>query len=334
MSDKIRVYRQYITEKMLNAKTMEVTSHYYLWVPKNKQLWVYPMDGYLSSLEVKNSDDESLPVLSDHELNMLIQNPIQRDVGIFADEIITQNTMHEEMLKQDGNNNNQPIKDKTKKAKHYVGIILPKVGSDHFDEIIIKWVKFIPIEKKASDLISLQISGEHEISKTTTASTYLDLQLDDKKYEFVGDPSIIVTKKDGKEDLANCDDIKEIFHTKKRIVFRIKRDNDLQFLIKWSIGIPRLIQRWAWGGFIASIAIMLLSLLTFFFGDEKLTDVAFQFNVRLLAGAVGLIVSFRVLLFHDTDLMARWNHLYLLLLASTLAIILGMYAIITFDLIK
>ena len=45
-------------------------------------------------------------------------------------------------------------------------------------------------------------------------------------------------------------------------------------------------------------------------------------NSKLLAGLIALLVGFRVLVFHDTELLVRWNSVYLTLLGISVSTII------------
>ncbi len=293
---------------------------YSMWIPKGISLWVYSLPGYLPQLEVKNSDGDVLPVLSHDELNFLIQNQSMQAVGI-EQEVVTQDVLHE-LTSAQSSVNRSPVNTLLDKSVHYVGILLPeKLRYDYFEEITIKWISPIKIQQKTNDGFSLHIAGEHTIGPSTTASTYFDLQMDGEKYQFIGYPTISATEQGKEKKITDGEEYKEIFKDKEHYVYRTRRNSPLLFKTKWSVGIPKLVRGWAWGGFVAALAIMSFSVIAFII-DQSYTT--FYLNARLLAGLAALIVGFRVLLFHDIDLMIRWNYLYLLLLVVSIGMILIM----------
>jgi len=320
---KIRVYRQYMTFQMINAKTVEITKHFYLFVSSKTALWVYPMDEYVANLRITNSDGNSLPILSEKELSYMLRSQAKKDLDI-TETTITQERLKEIFNKQNVISSKQPTQSSIKEAKHYVGIILPQYEDDHFDEVIIKWVAPVDklkIEEKVNRGLNLDVGIQHIIPPTSAASTYLDIQTDDdQKYEIIGDTTILAddincVKKESKEG----DEYRELLKTKAHRVYRIKRDAPTTFTIQWKVGIPNVIRRWAWLGFFLSIAVMVYSVITFWQDHET-----FVRNSALLSGIISLVVGFRVLLFHDTELMSRWNSLYILLLVVAVALILIM----------
>ncbi|MDE2590432.1 MAG: hypothetical protein KGL95_12305 [Patescibacteria group bacterium] len=309
---------------MINARVMEVTSRYYMWIKANTELWVYGLPGYLPSLDVKNSDGVNLPVLSPDELNFLLKDESDKELDIMTKERVTQESLHKLMAQTEaGKKSKAPVDASNKKAVHYVGIILPPVGFDHFEEITLKWIEQIETDKKANRCISQHVSRQHTIEPTTTDSAYVDITMDSKKYELRATPEITTVNGDNKPvGITDGNEYKKVLTDKTRCVYRIKRHCPYAFTIKWSIGIPTLVRRWAWAGFLIALAVISFSIAGFVH-DQK----TFEFNVRLLAGLIAMIVAFRVLLFHDTDLMSRWNRLYLILLGITIGLILIMYLI-------
>ena len=320
----IRIYRQYRTYRLVNARVMEITARYYMWIKAKTELWVYGLPGYLPSLDVKNSDGVSLPVLSPDELNHLLKGETEQEMGIIAKERVTQESLRKLMSQTEaGKKSKAPVDNSSGKAVHYVGVILPPVDFDHFEEITLQWIEQIEIEKKSNHGISQHVNRQHIIESTTTDSEYIDITMDNKKYELRKTPEITAVDVDKKPvTITDGKEYVKVLSDKTRSVYRIKRNCPHTFTIKWSIGIPDLVRRWAWAGFAIALAVIAFAIAGFV--HDKST---FDFNARLLAGLIAMIVAFRALLFHDTDLMSRWNKVYLMLLGIIVGIVLIMYLI-------
>jgi len=276
------------------------------------------MDDYLPSMRAKNSDGVSLPILSPDELSYALRTQTRKDLDI-TEKIVTTDDLQRIMTNQNESSAKQPTKGDKIKAQHYVGILLPQIKAEHFDEVIIRWIEPVRIAEKAKHLLSLRVGGQHIIPPTTTSSIYIDVSMDHKKYEILEDPTVWADDPDGnKKDPVDGDEYRKILQTNTQFVYRIKRNCTSTFTIKWFIGIPSFVRKWAWAGLLVSLGILALSILTFI--QDPSTYVR---NSTLLAGLVGLIIGFRVLLFHDTELMRRWNYLYMILLAISVGTILG-----------
>jgi len=231
-----------------------------------------------------------------------------------------------EQMQTQSAENRQAIRDPEKRAIHYVGIILPqKMDFDHFEEIAISWERPLKIQQKTKDGLSLRIALENEITSITSASTYIDLQMDGKKYEFDEYPTITATDKQNKsQKITSGKEYQEIFRDRERYVYRTPRHSLLKFKTQWIIGIPKLVKAWLWGGLISAGVIILFSIIAFISDNSYAT---FYLNARLLAGLAALIIGFRILLFHDVDLMIRWNYFYLILLGTVIGLILVMWTL-------
>ena len=323
---KLRVYRQYITYEILTAQTMKVSARYYLFIPQTIRLWVYPMNKYLSSMEAKNSDDEVLPILSYDELDelIMIQGQVKSNKTLPKMPVDSEQTLRNMMIGQIDsgvNEESEPlqIQKNMKKSLHHVGILLPEQEGDYFEEITITWTEQISKIESKSFNPSLFVEREEIIQPTTTNSTYVNLIVDEKKYEFTKAPS--VTAKDDKE--KNCPNIKEgeeyrkLLESKHQYVYRIKRDCAYTFNFSFKIGLPKTIKAWAWLAFSASIGAILFSWCNFLTNNTSYQD-----DLKLLAGIVSLIVALRALVFHDYELMSIWNKVFLILIAVAIGTVI------------
>lgn len=311
----IVIYRQYFTYSLINSRVMEVKAFFHLFVPGGSDVWVYKLPGYLASLDVTTGDNKSLPILSDHELNLLFTN----EKAKFVTQDSLKKIFEEQMTV------NEPIRlssDENQKS-HFVGFIIPQYDEDHFQKIIIKWTEQIRKEDTSKDTISQYVNRLHTVESTTSASVYLNITMDRKKYEIQGKPQITAIDKEGKNaEIKDGDQYKKILQDKTNYVYRIKRNCPLKFTLKWSIGIPAMIRRWAWAGFLIAILVLSFSVITFIIDPSASYE-----NSKLLAGLIAMLVGFRVLLFHDIELMYRWNVIYLGFLGSSVILILIMQGI-------
>jgi hypothetical protein len=298
-----------------------------MFIPQSIRLWVYPLDKYLASLEVKNSDNEKLPILSYDELDelIMIQRLPKSEKTLPKMEIDSEKTLHHIMVQQIDSGvseDSEPLKlDKTsKKSAHHVGILLPERSGDYFEEITINWTE--QISKIESQVFnpSLFVEREEIILPTTTNSTYVSLIVDKKKYEFVKSPTVKAIDEKEKE----CPNVKEeveyrkLLESKHQYVYRIKRDCPYTFKFSFKIGIPKTIKAWAWLAFSAAITAILFSWVNFITSYSSYQD-----DLKLLAGIVSFIVALRVLVFHDYELMSVWNQVFLILITVAIGTVVA-----------
>lgn len=304
----ITIYRQYFTYHLKNSRIMEVTRKFYLWVPGGADVWIYGLPGYVPSLQAKTGEGEEIPILSDHELNILFTNENA--------DFVTQESLRDLYHEQIGV---EPETDHVEvDNRHYVGLIIPPHDFDHFQEIIFQWTEQIQEEHLDHDKFSNYVIRRHTLEPTTEASTYVDISMDAKKYEMVSLPKISAVDTHGNPaEITNGQEYQKILSDKTQCVYRVRRHCPLTFNIEWSIGIPKFIRQWAWAGFLISVPVILYSLISFYFNTNLAAD-----NSKLLAGLVAMIIGFRVLLFHDTELLSKWNYLYLTLLGISVALII------------
>ena len=316
----IIIYRQYFTYFLKNARVMEVTAKFYLWIPAYSELWIYDLPGYMPSLEAIDSDDNELPILSDNELNMLFTN---NDATF-----VTQESLKNDYISRI--KDIDPNKINSSNDKHYVGIILPQQPHSHFQEITLNWTEEIPQNHLNSDYFNKYVVRRHTSEPTTNESKYIKIAMDEKKYEIVEEPTISTTDKNNNSvSVKEGNEYKKILSDKTQQVFRIKRNCPYTFNIEWSVGIPKLIRQWAWAGFFIALPVLAYTILSFLFGfsyvDKELVIPSASLvsnNSKLLAGLIALLIGFRVLVFHDTELLSRWNLVYLSLLGISVSTII------------
>jgi len=321
-TQKIQLYREHTKYHVLDAKTVEITRHFYMFVSPETPVWVYPMDGYVANLTITNGDKNSLPVLSPKELSYALRNETKKELNTVDENTLTQEKLKNIWIKQNMAEAKQLGISNKLKNKYFVGIMLPQRPVESLQEVIVKWIT--PVEKlkeKSKYILDLEVGMEHEIPPTDTASMYFSITTDDdKKYEIVGNATILADDENcNKKDPKKGDDYRELLKTKIHHAYRVKRDSKTTFTIQWQIGIPKLVRNWAWCGFLLGISVLSYSGYTFF-QDQSL----FVLNSTLVSGFVALIIGFRVMLFHDTELMRRWNRLYLALLVISIGAIIAM----------
>lgn len=312
---RIVIYRQYFTYNLINSRVMEVTAFFHLFVPGGSDVWVYKLPGYLASLDVTTGDGNSLPILSDQELNLLFINENAN--------FITQDSLKKIFEEQMIVNELTLLSSDENQKSHFVGFIIPQYDQDHFQKIIIKWTEQVRKEDTSKNTISQYVNRRHTVEPTTSASVYLNITMDRKKYEIQGEPEIAAADKEGNNaEIKDGEQYKKILQDKTNYVYRIKRNCPLKFTLKWSIGIPAMIRRWAWAGFLIAILVLSFSIITFIIDPSTSYE-----NSKLLAGLIAMLVGFRVLLFHDIELMYRWNVIYLGFLGASVVFILIMQGI-------
>lgn len=305
----ITVYRQYFTYRLKNARVMEVTAKFYMWVPANSDVWVYGLPGYLPSLSAKTGDGTELPTLGDHELNLLFTN----EEANFVSQQSLRELYYEQIGIIEPERRNEHEND-----LHFVGLIIPQFEFDHFQEIVLRWTEQIKTEHLEEEGFSYFVKRRHVVEPTTEASTYVNITMDAKKYQIIGEPKISAYDAENKPvEIIDGEQYRKILSDKTQYVYRIRRHSPLTFSIEWMIGIPVFVKRWAVAGFAISVPVIFYSIISFCL-NPKLVDE----NSRLLAGIIAMLVGFRVLLFHDTELMSKWNSLYLILLGISAFVII------------
>lgn len=320
---KMRIYRRYLTYHLLDAKTVQVIESYSIWIPSHKGWWIHGLHDYVPNLEIKNSDGDILPVLSDHELDHFIR---KANPSVFED---AKPVVSQDILRQlCGAEVDTMTKTKTptdhlenqleSDFKHFVAIILPTRTKNYFEEITIKYI--LPIEKTniSRDLISHHLEISRNIPRTTTNSDYINITTSNKFVISNKKAEIIVDK--NKKIIPTNDEIKPLLNNNTRCVYRIKRDYKHSTEFKWKISIPSMVRLWAWVGLLFSIGTLVVSWLIF----DKQNFESFKFSIGLLAGVVTLILGFHKILLHDSELMAWWNRTYLITLGIAVISVLLM----------
>lgn|GEM_PF-4075580 len=324
---KMRIYRRYLTYHLLDAKTIQVTERYNIWIPAKKGWWIHGLHDYVPNLEIKNSDGESLPVLSDHELDHFIR---KANPSIFTESqpIVSQDILRHlcgeevETMTRINTPTDHLENQLEPELKHFVAIILPTRTKNYFEEITIKYI--LPIEKSSIsyDLISRHLEVTRTIPRTTTNSDYINITTSNK-FVLSGKKAEIIIDKN-KEIVPTNDEIKPLLNNTTRCVYRIKRGYKHSVEFKWKIAIPPMVILWAWVGLLFSIGTLIVSWVIF---DIKNFE-SFKFSVGLVAGVVTLILGFHKILLHDSELMVWWNRMYLIILAIAVLSVLYMAHIV------
>lgn len=298
----IREYRKYYFE---NPCVIRIETKLTVSLPIGNEFYIYPIRGNLADLEVK-LDGTQMPILHAQELEKItgfiidldfIKKGVSSISGISVEELID--------------------------IKNYFFIKFPKIIEDKYSEILITWNEQIEGKRKTNDLLS-EISFYSMIFPPTgRSSLYVSFIVADK-YELVGETLVykIETINYGLNNdmkatsaitLVENEGFSNVLDDSKHHVVRFERNGSNKIGIKYTIGIPVLIRTWLWLGFFFGIGTIPYGILNY--------QTHIQFVETLLAGVVALLIGFRILLFHDIELLRRWNVTYIILIVANIILL-------------
>ncbi|MGI0021887.1 MAG: hypothetical protein ACRD9Q_03400 [Nitrososphaeraceae archaeon] len=288
----IEVIREYNTYNYVNSCVRRVERKIVVFIPKQVSLYVVPFRQYLPDLEIIVKGGEASPILSYKELHRMLG----REFTI------------EEMRKY--------VSDvygiSQEEADEYNNFAFIALADhpDQFYEIILKWVEQPnELEKGTDDLLTIHTLLPLRFFGNRVGGVYAALKVDDK-YEI--DTKPIITQVE-KQKIGNNIYLNPIpLESKDHVILNDKKHNVVHFhrgftneiKIQYKINVPKMLRVWLWFGF--AIGIGVVPIASNFHQDQSMYPI--------ILGVIGLLVGFRIMLFHDIELLTRWNVAYLVLI--------------------
>ena len=331
-----------------------------VYLPKSFSIFIYPLEAYLPELKITYMDaneliplpyGEIIPIydLSDKFKEILLKLPYENSTSqIFRDnnESLKNNTKLEKLVRKTLIRllaNQLGVEESNLKEYNNFAIINFPKHENMYTNITLEWTEDIenvrePISKldKFSYIIPIDL-----ILKFTNITTYLDIKIEEK-YEFITKP-IVKYQHHNKhlhgKSWNNLADNEYVVLLEGKHRFTIKFPNTLKkspILIKYTIGIPKMIRVWTYVGFLFATGSFLLSVFTIQYVQDVINSsiqtYTQNFLLPIIAGAIAGILALRVLLFYDLELMRRWQYTYLILVILN-GIMLTIEILISFKII-
>lgn len=260
-----------------------------MWVPKGVNFYTLFFTRYLPRLEAKSSEGDNLKILPLSELAVKLK----------TDEETLLNEIKKSIR------NDVPIKN--------IGfLLLPKHDEEnegYYEEIVITWSEGVK-KTSSSDFFTMTLDMNPIFIQVGDSSFYVDIQVNDK-YRFEGVPTV---KKEYEEKLYHTtfnsymkmpeNEYRIVLLDKRHYVYRFERGLSAKIQINFRIGVTEIVKQWSWVGFLLGIGVMPFLVWLFLRGDIVN---AFPLGLAI----IGLLVGFRILLLHDSELLKRWNWIYI-----------------------
>ena len=275
-------------------------------IPKEIRLFFMPFRNYLPELRVELGDGKPSPIFSYLELHRIIIRPSGRpftldEIRILASEALGVN---EKDMQQFTN----------------FAIVLFPEHEDHINEIIIKYTEPQEVEKRSDDLLTKNALFSVNFPPTKNTSMYVALKVNDK-YEIEKNPAIFkvekiattfngVTEEHTKDTLQDINK-HSILNDKKHNVVHVDRDFPNDIKVQFKVNVPQMLRIWLWFGLALGIAVI----------PYSFQESSFQYIYPVILGIVGLLVGLRILIFHDSELLTRWNIVYLIIISLDIAVL-------------
>lgn len=283
---------------------MKVEVRLSVFIRKEAKYFLYPLSRYLPKLHARLQSGQQLPVLPYQELSRGKKKQISLD----------------EINKIAGDLARGVTGTKLQQWDNFVLLELPPSESDYHDELVLEWIEPIPenLSKKRARVINLN----RQFPATGNASLYVEIIIDDRfelqkiqvfKIEFVD--------KQAAHRLIELDKTKfSILQDKRNYVLRFPRELPYDISIQYRVGIPEMVSNWLGLGVVLGIAIIPITVFLYIVDMDS-----FRFTAAWAGGTIALLVGFRVLLFHDVELLKQWNKFYIALVIADL-IFLAVFA--------
>jgi len=302
----IQILREYQNYYFENACTHKVEHKVTMFIPSETRLFFIPFQKFLPNLELSLMDGKTSPIIPYTELHNIIDRP---DKPFTVEEIqqLAAETFGVSL-------------DIMKKFSNFAIVIFPE-HVDHYNEITIKWIEPLETPKKSTDKITLFSLFTVTTIPTDDASLYVSFKVNEK-YEILDKPTIAkfenenygIENEHTTKNLKSFD-IKEytILDDKKHHVLHFPREFSDEIKIEYRVGVPKLFLMWIWVGFFIGALIVGYNV---FFSDD------FYHSLALAFGITGVLIGFRIVLFHDIELLSRWNWIYMITIFVNIAALL------------
>jgi hypothetical protein len=306
--DSIRILRETSTFSHISSTKLEVSLKLLLLVPPKQKVYTHFTDGYLTEVKVTDQQGRRLVMIPRKEFGQdfteNIRTELRRRLNI-ADNNRVQSDALEKMLP------------------------LPILLADLVGEEIVTYVEIdicysITHIDKRGYFSQYIVFRHHYFGKDPTI--YLTISVPDK-YEFQSEKFSIQNMPI--EELSTRSDHStktKVFHRKisegkqgihTRIEERDRPSPPNAAVVRWEIGAPSIIRWWArLGGSLGILSLIFAPYLFFY-----VSECAFSFIATFLGGIIALMIGLNVFLFHDIELMERWNKLYILVIIAIIAML-------------
>ena len=305
----IEILREYHTYNFENSCVRNIEVKLTAFIPKEVRLFFMPFRSYLPDLKVKLHDGKSSPIFSYLELHRIIKRPSGRPFTLDEIRILASEALG--------------VSEKEMQQFHSFAIILFPVHEDHINDIIIEYTEPREVEKKSYDWLTKTAFFTVNFPPTRSTSMYVALKVNDK-YEIQKDPSIFKVEKikttfAGLTSEHTADTLLDItkhsiLNDKKHNVVHVDRDFPSDIKIQFKVNVPQMLRIWLWFGLVLGIAVIPYSFL----------ENNFQYIYPVILGIVALLLGLRILIFHDSELLTRWNILYLIIISLDIAVLVYM----------
>jgi hypothetical protein len=280
----ITVLRQYFTYDITNSCTFKVNLEITMRVEK-QPFFLLPVKGYRADLKINDSEGNDLIVLSDKEFEKLTAIPMRGIIELYLAKL--KNDLDEKYY--------HLIED-----YRVVAVLFGRAEDDYFEKVTVSWIERFENRKRdgrVSECVEIPIYlPRYGFQHGATSAIYLSIKTN-SKYEI--HPQVELNDLRLRKTPVH----KIILHDNRHWIYRFSETPDPQFIeIKIRIGLPDAVKKWAHLG-LASGTFMpsIILLLTIGFGKVP------EFGFATIVGVIGFITGLRVLIFHDVDLMRRWN---------------------------
>ncbi len=264
-------------------------------------MYIMPFKNYSPNLKIELQDGKPSPIFSYKELHRILGREFTLDEirGLCAE--------------------SYGLDKKEFEIYTNFGIILFPDHEDHINEIKITYLEPGELEKDTSFFLTKNVKFSHRFLPADKSSLYVSVNVNDK-YEIEKEPTISKIKEEhyGFDNTSVAENYEPI-DSKPHVILDDKKHNVLNFPRKFSdeikidyrIKIPQMVIVWLWFGFFIGVG-------TIFF-----TIFASIQNYPVALGGIGVLIGLRIMLFHDVELLDRWNWAYLILIALNI-IVLGL----------
>jgi len=299
----------------MDSCVMKVQVKLTMLIPAKTQFYIYPFRKYLPHLNARLQDGTELPILPYTELSRLLGRNITLDEIKKIATDLTKGVIEEEVLA----------------SENFALIILPYRESDYYEELELNWKEPIG-HKQSNDILTLDVPLNRQFSPTEESSLYVEIKVSEK-YELTELPTTFSLDDEHPETigidnprfiyplrrLEDTKDYEVILKDKRNYVLRFGRKFPQTIQIQYKVGVPLMVRNWAWFGILAGGLLIPFNLYIFVAVIES-----FKFSAALTAGIVAAMIGLRIILFHDVELMARWNWVYIALISANLLILVGL----------
>lgn len=347
----LEIIRVYYDMKIENSCYLRKTMRMTLFIPKSLNFFVYPLNGYRAGLEVRNKKKDRLPVLPYGQLLNIINEKSEQSPSLPFEISNNTNTLND-ILNSLRELMTSIYGIPEESLENFSNFVVLRLGDDHdeHEELEFSWLESLEeLRKLSKNRINYEIPLELTFS-INRVTTYISIDVAEK-FEIVGDLKLFALEKEvnifetdfnainlddqGKikpfklvkhHDKiikftleSNNEEVKEydylLLQGKRNLAFRFGHDLDYNILLTVRIGVPSTVKHWSYVGAIISILVIIYLIVSGY-------KLHFNNEITLGAGAIGGMIAMRILLFHDLELLKRWNYVYILLIICVIGAIL------------